>query len=115
MDFLKQVGKMIEEEAAKAQAQMADQQRLLDETQRSMEARKKTQRSRGQIQQRRAPVPVQPAPATIDQMEQIALSRAASAAALKPGLKIGFSRKDIIKGLIIAEVLEPRWKKSKAK
>ncbi|MGV8119678.1 MAG: hypothetical protein AB2L14_07955 [Candidatus Xenobiia bacterium LiM19] len=115
MDFLKQVGKMIEEEATKAQLQMADQQRLLEEAQRPVESRKRIQRPRSQQTQKRAQPPAQPAPATLDQMEALRRSQRTPVTTPRPSLKIGFTRKEIIKGIIISEVLEPKWKNWKMK
>ncbi len=112
MDFLKQVGKMIEEEAAKAQQQQVDQQRLQDEMLRPMEPRKRTQRPRAQ-QTRRTQPPQQPAPATQDQMAALERAQSTPVTVPRPALKLGFTRKDIIKGIIISEVLKPKWKKRK--
>jgi len=115
MDFLKQVGKMLEEEATKAQVQMSDQQRLLEEAQRQVESRKRIQRPRGQQTQKRAQPPAQPVPATLAQMEALKRSQSKPVITPAPSLKIRFTRKEIIKGIIISEVLEPKWKTRKTK
>lgn len=113
MDFLKQVGKMLEEEATKVHT--ADLQKLLGEAQHQVESRKRLQRPRAQQTQKRAQPPAQPVPATLAQMEALKRSQIKPVITPEPSLKIRFTRKEIIKGIIISEVLEPKWKTRKMK
>ena len=118
MDFLKELGKMMEEEARKTQTAYQEQQSLLKQMEEQASAQPVVQEESIQLVQapsqparrgqrpRKQPAAKQPqapqaAPARIDEPAKPAPAR------VEPKLDLKFTRDQIVKGIIISEIFGP--------